>query len=390
MVAEPVLSQTDLDGLRLEKGDLVLSLGGHLTLDAIKYSHANDRRSGLELDDARLSLEGRYRSVSVRIEPDLIGADTPRHLYEVWAEFDIDPALRLKVGQMRIALGSEFATREEDLPLAGYGFTSYLDGRYDVALRADGDVADRLFWYEATAAAGRGFGLEGRRRTAAQYSVRFVGFPLAQFDSGALDGLFAGVGAAFSPEGNDPIFLATPLESIVFRTPDLGGDKTYWRHIEVGYRGGPFRCGLERIVGAVDDVPVGGGRTNDMDQLTAWCVYASVNLSGGEQVWRRGGWRSPRFGEEGGGIAGSLPGKWELAARYANADVERDLFLYGVTDYNPSTEEVRTFTLDLSCAVGDHVRLSAGWVRTIADHELDTFGGTNRDSAVFLRGELRF
>lgn len=379
-----------LDRLNYENDGLVLHIGGYFALDAIKYGHANARESGLEFDEARLVLEGWYKSFSMRIEPDLLGVDTPRNLYEAWVEVAIDPALRLRAGQMRIALGSEFATREQDQSLIGYGFPSHLDGRYDTALCVDGNLADGAAWYEAAAAAGHGFGLEGYRRSEAQYSVRLVVFPFHPFDSGTLGGFFVGASTAFSPGGDDPIFLATPLESIVFRTPDLGGDKTYWNHLEIGYNAGSVRCGLERVRGTVDDVLIGGGLTTDMDKLTAWCAHAALSLSGAEQIWERGGWSRPRPGENGAGVLGSLPGEWELAARYANADIDRDLFVFGLTDYNSSTQEVRTFSIDLSCSLDERVRLSIGWLKTIADHELDTFGGTNRDSSLFLRGELRF
>jgi hypothetical protein len=382
----------DFDGFHLHADDLELHTGGRFAIDAVKYNHANDRRSGLELDDARLFIEGRYGILSWWIEPDLVGVDTPRNFYEFRGTLELEDDIRVTFGQMRVALGSEFATREEDFPLVGYGFTSYLDGRYDTGVRLDSDLLDGGFWYEATFTTGHGFGLEGHRRQNPQYSLRLVGHPFRLLDSeatGALDGFYAGVALAFSPDGDEPVILATPFESTVFRTPDLDGDSTEWRHIELGFASGPFRAGWERVSGSTDDVPIGGGLKTDMDQLTAWTLFASINLTGEEQVWDRGGWRRPRSRSEDGGWL-PLPGRWEIGARYSNADIDRSLFDYGYTGYDPSTQEVRTFSLDLNWHPNDRAALTLGWVKTLADHELATFGGTNRDSSFVLRLGLTF
>ena len=117
----------------------------------------------MQMDDARLILEGEISSFTWRVEPDLIGVDTPRNLYELWGAWEFDPAFRLTGGQFRVAQSTEFSTREEHLPFTGYAFPSYLDGRYDVGLSADGDLFPGGLWYQATATTGRGFNPEGHR-----------------------------------------------------------------------------------------------------------------------------------------------------------------------------------------------------------------------------------
>ena len=83
-----------------------------------------------------------------------------------------------------------------------------------------------------------------------------------------------------------------------------------------------------------------------------------------------------------------LPGRWEIGARYSNADIDRELFIYDFTYYGQSTQEVRTFSLNLNWQPRDQVRFSVEWVKTIADHDLVTFGDTDRDSSFMLRFEL--
>jgi len=389
-----MLSFADLPSFEFGDEDFNLQIGGRIVLDAVRYSHANHRRSGFELDDARLVLSGEYRSFRWFIEPDLIGVDTPRQMYEAWGAVDLDPALRLTAGQLRVALGSEFATREEALPVTGYALTSYLDGRYDMGLRADGIMLAGGLWYEMTATLGNGFGLEGHRRQSPQISVRLVSHPFHWIRKGAassLSGLFLGIALAHSDEGDDPIVVATPLESIVFQTPDLDGDATRWRHLELGYRSGPFRLGWENVAGCVDDVPIGGGRSQDIDQITGWSFYAAWNPTGEEHRWSQGRWVVGDFDESHAEASGiDRPDRWELAARYTNADIDRNLFVHGITSYDRSTQEVRTINIDLSWYPVEHTRIALAWVKTIADHELNTFGGTNRDSSFLLRLALTF
>jgi phosphate-selective porin len=126
-----------------------------------------------------------------------------------------------------------------------------------------------------------------------------------------------------------------------------------------------------------------------MDQLTSFAVYASWNITGEEQVWESGGWKKPKKRSLSEGcFFDFLPGRWEIGARYSNADIDRDLFIYDYTFYGQSTQEVRTFSLNLHWQPRDQMRFSVQWVKTIADQDLVTFGDTDRDSSFLLRWEL--
>ncbi len=384
----------DLEPIVIRKGDFSLEIGGRIALDAIKYGHANKRSSGLEMDYAALSIAGQFKLLRWRIEPDLIGRNTPDNIYDAWIALAIWPELRFTAGQFRVALGSEYATREEYLPFTGYSFTSYLDGRYDVGLRADGDLFKSILWYEATAVMGEGFNPEGGRLESPMFALRLVGHPFGRIKDTTrfwrfFKGFFAGVSFAHTTDFDDPIRLSTPFESRVFRTRDLDGDSGQWVHYEFGYHRGPFRLAYEHTTGTADDVPVGRGEKEDMDQLTSWVVYASWNITGEEQVWKSGGWVKPeKASSEKNGFFDFLPGRWEIGARYSNADIDRDLFVYDFTYYGQSTQEVRTFSLNLNWQPRDQMRFSLEWVKTIADQDLVTFGDTDRDSSFMLRFEL--
>ena len=386
-----------LRGLDTEWKGWKIHLGGQLATDAIAYDKDNKKEDGLRWETVNLQVTGNYNNkFSFFIEPDLLGIDTKNNLYEAWVGWDITPAFQVKVGQIQVALNSEFATRPEDFPSIDYGFSSYLDGRYDLGLQVDGSLWNHSIWYQGSATSGQGFDIDGNRKADSQYSIRAVVFPMQALGYNLLKGGFLGLGLAWSPDYDDEIFLQTPLRSTVFTTQDLDGDSARWIHAEFGWYWGAFRLGAERVDGEVQDVKVGNATHQDFDQLTSWSAYASWNITGERMRWERGRWLSPVLDggpEDKKQIFDFLKfldplGCLEVAFRYSNADIDRGLFDSGLTTYNPSTQEVRTTTLNLNWYPQPGLKVTAGWVKTIADHELSTLGGTNRDSSFILRMSL--
>lgn len=355
-----------------------ICFGGQITVDAIAYDRDNRKDNGLRWETLNLTISGNYGDwFDFFVEPDLLGIDTKNNLFEAWAGWRITPDLHLRAGQVKVALNSELATRPENFPCLDYGFSSYLDGRYDLGLQADGEVLNRAAWFEATVTAGAGFDLDGNRRSDPLLAIRTVVFPAQFIGLNFLSGWFAGLGVSWSPDYDDNFFVQTPLRSTVFTTGNLHGDEYRSRHFEAGWYKGPFRIGAERVLAKIED----------FDQITSWSAYASWNITGETMRWERGGWQ-PSSRQSGGKGSLRLPGCLELAFRYSNADIDRALFDTGLTTYDPSTQEVRTATANLNWYPRAGLQITAGWIKTIADHELTTLGGTNRDSSYLLRARL--
>jgi hypothetical protein len=371
-----------------------IHLGGRIAADVIAFDEDNRKPGGFRWEALNPRLTAtRENRFHIFVEADLLGVDTPHNLFEAWAGWDITPNIQARAGQIKVALSTEFATRSENLPSLDYGFTPYLDGRYDLGLQVEGVCLNRALWFEGSVAAGRGFDLDGHRKSDPQYSVRTVVFPagLAGIDLPA--GGFVGLAFAWSPDYGDEIFVQTPLRSTVFTTPDIDGDYFRCLHYEVGWYGGPFRLGLERVRGEIEEAVIGGNRTMEFDQLTSWSGYLSWFITGEQARWERGRWLPPQIKGHKTPVFGSLAclqalGCLELACRYSNADIDRGLFDSGITAYDPSTQEVRTATVNLNWYPRPGLKIAAGWVKTIADHELTTLGNTNRDSSYVLRVSL--
>lgn len=388
-----------LRGLDTDVGGWDIHLGGQLAGDAIYYDSDNVKDSGLRWETVDALLFGDYENkYFFHLESDFLGIDTPNNLYEAWVGWKIHPAFRIKAGQVKVALNTEFATRSENFPSFDYGFSSYLDGRYDLGVQIDGSLWSKLIWYEATGVWGEGFDLDGNRKTEPQVSIRTVISPLVGVGYEWLKGTFVGASLAYSPDYDDEIFLDTPLRNMVFDTADLDGESAQWIHAEAGWYGGPFRMSIERVQGAVNDVKVSGGGKEDFDQLTSWSAYGSWYITGQRVRWDRGRWLPPKVNagpQDKRQVFDFLSlldplGCLEIAFRYSNADIDRGLFDFGLTSYGISTQEVRTATLNLNWYPRDGLAISGGWVKTIADQDLYTFGGTDRDSSFFLRTILTF
>ncbi len=288
-----------------------------------------------------------------------MGADTPDHLYEAWAGWSPSDALLLKAGLVPVPLGTEAATRPEDLAVPGRSFTSFLTMRSDWGIQAEGRAGGETLFWQATLGSGHGFGLEGRRRSAPAAALRARAEPLPWCRIGA--------GAERLFDFEDPLVLETPLGDAVFLTPDLDGTGGRLLLGEAGIEAGPVEAGFEVVRGAT-----WGGRAS-FDEFTAWTGTASADLGRG----------------------------WSLGVRYSNGDMDRDLFRTGWTTYDPSTQEVRTFSAMVAWRPADHLRVAVGWVKTIADDSLTVFGGGppttvprapggNRDSSFVIRIEASF
>jgi len=384
-----VFQWTGLQGIDWHGQDWKIHLGGQLAADAVLYDNDNSKHSGFRWETINFNITGSYdEKYYFYVEPDLLGVDTKNNLYEAWVGWSIAPTLQVRIGQIKVALNTEFATRAENFPCLDYGFSSYLDSRYDAGLQIDELLLNRAFWYQASATAGVGFDLDGNRRSAPQLSFRAVVFPLRLFKLDFPHGLFVGLGAAWSPDYDDDIFIQTPLRTTVFTTPNLHGDYFKSMHYEVGWYKGPFRMGAERVRSEIEDVNIGGGNTAELDQLTTWSAYAAWCITGEQVRWSRGRWLPLLIdsGRENNFL--NLPGCLEVAFRYSNADIDRTLFDTGLTTYDPSTQEVRTATLNLNWYPRPGLKIMAGWVKTIADHELSTLGDTNRDSSFVIRASI--
>jgi hypothetical protein len=388
-----------LHGLDTEWKGWEIHLGGQLAADAVLYIQSTKKDSGLRWETVNPLFLGWYDNIyGIHLEPDILGDDTRNNLYQAWVGANLYPAFHLRAGQIKVALDTEFATRAENYPSVDYGFSPQLDGRYDLGVQADGSFWNKALWYEISAASGNGFDLSGEKSSDPQLSLRVMTCPLRRLRYDFFKGFFLGASGAWSPSYNDRIVLRTPLRATVFTTPKLNGDRADWFRFEIGWHWGPFWLEYEGVEGQIYGVQLPGGDKGDFTQLDSWSIYGSWNITGQSLRYDRGRWLPVApDGQPQDKIRkfdflslGDLLGRLELAARYSNADIDRELFRKGFARYGPSTQEVRTITVNLNWYPRPGLRFGAGVVETIADQDLNAFDDTDADFAFFLRTIVTF
>lgn len=373
-----------------------------LVADYVRHDPRNARDSGLRLDRAAVRLDGNFGPLAWRVVPDLRGIDSKHGLEEAWASLEHSQALRVCLGLLKIPLGVEHAVQAEDLPFAGYSFPAYIDGRTDCALRLDGQFSQGIFSYDLTASLGAGYDLNGQQREDPQYSLRVVSYPLRASAAGQprgrqidlLSGLF--VGAAFSRTSDyeGELDVATPLRNKLFDTPEMLAGPSFFFHVNWGWDAGPLQLAHEFVRGSILDLQLPDGTLRDLDdQITAWQATASWMLTGEhydsrpylQREGRSGPFPARPLAQSADHPAGI--GAWEIAVRYSNADIDRDLFVLGITDYSISSQEFRTFSGAVNWYVSRSARCTFQVVRSIADQDPAAFEG-NRDTSFVFRTQL--
>ena len=383
-------------------GPRKLHLGGSAALQLIKYDPRNTRDSGVRFDRSVIRLDGTPAdSLELRLSFDLKGTDT-HGLEEGWLSYTLDPRLRITTGLLRVGLGDEFQREPEDLTFVGWAFPSYLDARSDAGIRVDGEFADSVLYYDLVATAGAGYDTFGQTRKGSQFSARFVSYPLRNLSTAVgplrpfFSGLFAGAAVAYSPHYRGHLDVATPLRSKIFLTPSLSADSSLFLHYTAGGDFGPLRITYELVNGSLQNLETPAGEESLRKQITAWAGTVSWLItgesydsrpyrsrSGGNRIRpHRPVWGVP-VNDRGGGA-------WEVAVRFSNADIDRDFFNFGVTNFVQSSQEFRTFAAVLNWYASGNLKTSFEITRTIADQDPAAFDGGGRDTSYVMQLQYRF
>lgn len=389
----------DLDAWVHDTVDLLprdVDLGGVLAVDLYDYDSRDARDDGPFLDRATLRVDGRLDPAwSWRVAPDLVGRDTRHGLEEAWLGWD-DDVLRVRLGLVRVPIGLESSFREEDLAFVGWSFPTYLTARTDVGARVLGEHGGGVVSWDAALTAGAGSTRSGEDRDEPQLSARLVSYPfgprLGVVDPGPLDGVFLGVGYAYTPDYDGELDVLHPFRLKTFDTPELEADGSRWLHLQAGWDLDSVRVLWERARGSLLGLELPGGGDADLeDQITAWTASVAWTLSGEpydsrplrQESGRPGPFPArPLFGPRSGdGGAGAF----ELALAYSNGDMDRDFFALGITTPQVSSQEFRTFSAALNWYPAEGLRATAQVVRSLIDDDLVQFGGQGRDTSFVLR-----
>jgi len=384
-------SASPTEGVRWtsSSGEVALHAGGVYAGDLVLHDSDNASSSGLRTDLAKPIADGTYRGAwRLRIAGDLEGTKTAANVYEAFVAWQGLPWLRISAGLLQLPLGFEAGTRPEDLALVGHSFSYFMDYRTDWALRVEGELVEGVFDWDVAWAVGDGFDASGETQRGSQLSARGFVRPLralsgpdASFLESLAAGFFLGGGYAYTWDWDGRLRIRNPAGTRLFDSQRFEADESQFYTLSAGFEVGPVRLYYEGTQGGYFDAetPVG---VRDLDNQTdSWQATLSWRITGEPYDGRS-------FHER--ELAPLGPNAWEVALRYANGDIDRDFFAFGLTDDSISSQEFRSTSLALNWYATPNLRISAEFVRTQADDDIASLGFQGDDQAGILRAQYRF
>jgi hypothetical protein len=390
---------------------------GSLALDAVFFDERNARDSELRLDRALLGGSAAWGDFAeARVMFDAVGTDTRSGMAQAWLSGRYERYTRLSAGLLPIALGVEDSFSDESRSLVGYpSFASFLTGRTDWGVQLDGEFAEGLLSYDLSYAIGEGFDRFGQRRGDPQWAGRVMSYPLRFIDAGVdvgpyhfplVSGLFVSFGYAVLSDYDAHLDVATPLRNKLYDTNRLDGRAGSGWNLGFGVDFGPIRIVHETVKSGIDGLLLPNGLREDIenDEITSWHAIVAWRITGepyDSRSFRQRDYRRPtrpRRTVDGGSDTEGW-GALELAVRYANGDIDRDLQTFGLIAINPSapppenfrsSQEFRTFTVGLNWDPTSYLRVSGLVVRVLADQHPAAFDSHGRDTSGLVRVQYVF
>ncbi len=379
------------EGLRYtsSSGEIELHAGGVYAGDLVLDDADDDSDSGLRTDLAKPIVEGSYRDVwSARIAGDLEGTKTAANVYEGFVSWQGLPWLRVSAGLLQLPLGFEAGTRPEDLALVGHSFTYYMNYRTDWALRVEGELGEGVFDWDVAYLLGDGFDANGepQRGTQLQGRVwlnpfRSLRGPEASFLESLAGGFFLSGGYLYNWDWRGRLRIRNPAGTRLFDTMKFEADERHFYTLSAGFEVGPVRAYFEGTQGGYFDAETPVGERDLDNQTDSYHLTLAWRITGEPYDGRI-------FHER--ELAPLSGGVWEVAFRYANADIDRDFFSFGLTNYSASFQEFRSTSVAINWYASRNLRLSVEFVRTDAEDNLAGAPWEGYDEAAILRAQYRF
>lgn len=381
-------------------------------LDYRRYDPRNVRSSGLRLDRALIGIDGRaFERFTLRVLADLRGTDTRNGLEEAWGSFEALPrALRFTGGLLIVPLSIEYSFPEATLPFIDYAFPAFVTGRTDFGLGIDGEFAEGGLSYALTATGGEGHDLNGNSRNDPQISGRVVAYPFrrceSELDLGVYEipifsGIFVSAAASHSWGYDSPFDVPNSFRNKLVTTSGIEADRSFAYHFGYGLDLGPFRIIHETVHQTLRGVSLPDGTKRDFEgQNASWSASFAWRITGEPYDSRPYRQRehppalptSPLYRDGRWG-----PGAIEVAVRYANVEIDRDLIDLGFTStaimpnrVGISSQESRTFDVALNWIPWTPLRITFQLTRTIADQRPAVFDSHGRDTSFLVRGQVSY
>lgn len=373
---KPVASAQNGFTLQSPDGDFNLRIGG-LFHSSSRWFPANGGDTGansLYLRRVRPILEGTvYKNIGFRIIPDFGLGNTV--LQDAHLDLKYWRQAQLRLGKFKEPVSLERLQSAADVQFVERSIANNLAPNRDVGAQLYGELPNGTVGYQFGVFNGvnDGGSSDGDNDDGKDLAARIFLQPFRNKIGSAAQGLGFGVAGSWGRQKD-------PLSALQYRT---AGRSPFFRYDQTAvgngnrrrivpqfyYYVGPFGLMGEHID---SKQAVRKGATRADLTNTAWFVQASYLLTG-----EKAGYRNPSPARAFDPSKHQW-GAWELAARYARVNVDKDAFRLGFADPAASASDARAITLGLNWYLNRALKAQFNWERTDFNRRIN-FGTDQRD-----------
>jgi len=376
--------------------NFVVSLHGVLQADSRTFFDDNGFKGndGFILRRARPILSGTvFRDFDFLFVPDF-GGNTVQ-IFDAYVNYRYRPALQFQVGKFKSPIGLEALVTDRNILFNERSLATDLVPNRDLGAELHGD----LFGGVASYAAGIFNGAPDYNGTTTNadydnnkaFAGRVFLQPWKTSEVAALRGLGFGLGGSYEVDraatntatGLTPGYTTDGQQKFFSYSSGVFADGTHWRLApQAYYYWGPLGLLGEYVI---SDQQVTKGTSSADLHNTAWEVTGSWLLTGEDATYdsvtpehpfdpRNGQW-----------------GAWQVVARYANLDVDKNAFPT-FASYSSSASSARAWSVGLNWYLNNNIRVDTSFSRTLF---CGYTGGTpavpaQTENVLFTRVQLAF
>jgi phosphate-selective porin OprO/OprP len=353
-------------------GSFVGTLHSLLQFDSRTFFADHDKINGNDgfiLRRARPIFTGTvFHDFDFNFTPDFGGSTV--QIQDAYVNYRFNPALQVEAGKFKSPVGLEQLQPDAYALFNERSIATDLTPNRDLGVELHGDLFDGILSYAAGifdgASDNNGTTFNSDTDDGKAFAGRLFAQPWKDTQINALKGLGIGVGGSYeysshgSVNGLNPSFTSDGQQKFFTYASTAVADGTHWRLSPQGYYYyGPFSLMAEYTV--TDQRLAGGSVTHNAPedfQNTAWEISGGWVLTG-EDASYNGVTPLHSFNPKAGNW-----GAWQLVARYADLDVDDDIFKDGFANPLTSASEARAWSVGVNWYLNKNIRVNTSFSHT--------------------------
>ncbi len=388
------------DGFRLQSldGNFKLAIEGVVQFDARNFINNTGGAKNIDaflIRRARPILEGTvYRDFDFYFQPDfgpVNSSATPANsvsptIYDAFVNYRLIPELQLQAGKFKAPVGLEHLQSDTFLEFNERGFVYDLSPDRDIGAELHGSLWGGALTYAAGIFNGvgdlQGSGFNTPVDNYKSFDARIFAQPFKNSKVEALGGLGFGLAGTYGNEqlgaaGSQNLAAGYKTDGqqtfFSYNSTVTSGGHAWHLNPELSYYYGPFSLLAEYVIS--DQQLVSSTAKPVTPRIdagnTAWQIQGTWVLTGENATYTGVKPKNPLDPLHGGGW-----GAWELAARYEQLSVDKNVFTYGYE--NPgSARDASAFSVGVNWYLNNNIKFMLDYAHT-------TFGSVAPGSSVVV------